>query len=332
MRFGNFVFTEYHAIFYQIKLYMSFSDDTLLARWLSGELSDAERQELEQHPDYPVFRRIVEAAGRLQLPDAGSQAMWERLSPGLTSKKRIRGGNAPRQYWVKWAVAAAAAVTLAIFAWTLWWNPAPAAPSIVATITGEQKTTTLPDGSTVRLNAVSSVEIFAGKWKDERRVKLIGEAFFTVQKDAAPFIVETDGGYVSVLGTSFTVRYRGGAFEVACYEGVVQAAVPNGAKQTLRATQKASARNGVWQPLSSITDSWPGWMQGESRFNEVPLYEVFAEMQRQYNIKIEATGTEGRRFSGVFVHGDLPTALRMVCNPMGLTYQVDGKVVRISGR
>ncbi|MCK6691071.1 MAG: FecR domain-containing protein, partial [Thermoanaerobaculia bacterium] len=167
---------------------------------------------------------------------------------------------------------------------------------------------------------------------DERRVKLIGEAFFTVQKGVAPFIVETAGGSVSVLGTSFTVRYRGGAFDVACYEGVVQAAVPGGAKQTLRATQKAAARNGVWQPLGSITDSWPGWMQGESRFNETPLYEVFAELQRQYNIKIEATGTEGRRFSGAFVYGDLPTALRMICGPLGLSYQVEGKVVRISGR
>lgn len=310
----------------------TFSDDTLLARWLSGELSEAERLELEQHPDFPVFRRIVETAERLQLPDAGAQAMWDRLSPGLTAKKRARGGGAPRQYWIKWAVAVAAAFTLAVFAWTLWWNPAPAAPHIVATATGEQKTATLPDGSTVRLNAVSSVEIYDKKWSDERRVKLIGEAFFTVQKGVAPFIVETAGGSVSVLGTSFTVRYRGGAFDVACYEGVVQAAVPGGAKQTLRATQKAAARNGVWQPLGSITDSWPGWMQGESRFNETPLYEVFAELQRQYNIKIEATGTEGRRFSGAFVYGDLPTALRMICGPLGLSYQVEGKVVRISGR
>lgn len=310
----------------------AFSDDTLLARWLSGELTEAERQELEQHPDFPVFRRIVETADRLHLPDAGAQAMWDRLSPGLTSKTRVRGRGAPRQYWIKWAVAAAAAVTLAVFAWTLWWNPAPAAPHIIATATGEQKNATLPDGSTVRLNAVSSVEIYDKKWSEERRVKLIGEAFFTVQKGAAPFIVETAGGAVSVLGTSFTVRYRGGAFDVACYEGVVQAALPTGAKQTLRATQKASARKGVWQPLSSITDSWPGWMQGESRFNDVPLYEVFAELQRQYNIKIEASGTEGRRFTGAFIYSDLPVALRMVCEPMGLTYEVDGRLVRISGR
>lgn len=308
----------------------TFQDDTLLARWLSGELSDAERQALEEHPDFPVFRRIVETANGLQLPDAGTQAMWDRLAPGMPVRQRPRAGGGS-QHWLKWAVAAAAVVTLVIFAWTLWWNPTPVAPSIVATSTGEQKTATLPDGSTVRLNAVSSVEIYTGNWAEERRVRLIGEAFFTVQKSAASFTVETSGGSVSVLGTSFTVRYRGGSFDVACYEGLVQAAVPSGAKQALRATQKASARNGSWQPLGGTTDSWPGWMQGESRFTDVPFYEVVAELQRQYNIKVETTGTGGRRFTGAFIYGDLPVALRMVCEPMGLTYQVNGKEVKILG-
>ena len=41
-----------------------FHDDTLLARWLSGEITEAEQEELRRHPDFPAFRRIVEAAER----------------------------------------------------------------------------------------------------------------------------------------------------------------------------------------------------------------------------------------------------------------------------
>ena len=309
----------------------TFQDDTLLARWLSGELSDAERQVVEQHPDYPVYRRIVEAADRLQLPDAGVQGLWDRLSPGLLPAKSRAGMRMSRQRWLWWSVGAAAAMTLAVFAWSVWYA-VPAAPAIVATSTGEQKTATLPDGSTVRLNAVSSIEIYSRQWANERRVRLIGEAFFNVQKSAAPFVVETAAGTVSVLGTSFTVRYRGSSFDVACYEGFVQASIPNGAKQALRASQQASARNGHWQPLGAVTDSWPGWMQGESRFNDAPLYEVLAELQRQYNIKIEASGTEGRRFSGAFVHGDLPLALRMVCGPLGIDYRISGSRVLLNSK
>ncbi len=309
----------------------TFQDDTLLARWLSGALSDAERQVVEQHPDYPVYRRIVEAADRLQLPDAGVQELWDRLSPGLLPSKPRPGLRISRQRWLWWSVGIAAAMTVAVFAWSVWYA-VPTAPAIVATTTGEQKTATLPDGSTVRLNAVSSIEIYSRHWANERRVRLIGEAFFNIQKSAAPFVVETAAGTVSVLGTSFTVRYRGSSFDVACYDGFVQASIPNGAKQALRASQQASARNGHWQAIGAINDSWPGWMQGESRFNDAPLYEVLAELQRQYNIKIEASGTEGRRFSGAFVHGDLALALRMVCGPLGLTFEENDKVVRISGK
>lgn len=310
----------------------SYHDDTLLARWLSGELGEAERQALEQHPDYPVYRRIVEAADRLQLPDAGVQGLWDRVSPNLALAKAGPAVRITRQQWLGWSVGVAATLTLAILAWSIWYARPTAVPAIIATTTGEQKTATLPDGSTVRLNAVSSVEIYNRQWSSERRVRLIGEAFFNVQKSAAPFIVQTAAGNVSVLGTSFTVRYRGSSFDVACYDGFVQASIPNGATQALRASQSASARNGHWQPIGAVTDSWPGWMQGESRFSDAPLYEVLAELQRQYNIKITATGTEGRRFSGAFVHGDLPLALRMVCGPLGLGYQINGNTVVIGTR
>lgn len=73
-------------------------------------------------------------------------------------------------------------------------------------------------------------------------------------------------------------------------------------------------------------------MQGESRFADVPVYEVFAELERQYNITIQASDFAGRRFSGVFIHNDLPYALRMVCEPLGLGYSIenDGRNVVIS--
>ena len=307
-----------------------FHDDTLLARWLSGEITEAEQEELRRHPDFPAFRRIVEAADQLQLPDSGILTMWDRLEPNLKNKKTQSYGRR-RERWMWFALAISAVFTLGVFAWTLWW-PLSNAPAIVATSTGEQKTATLPDGSTVRLNAVSSVEVYIRNWSKERRVHLIGDAFFQVENSTQPFVVETGAGTVSVLGTTFTVRHRGSSLDVACYTGLVQAATSSGAKQALREGQKATARNGIWQPIGTLTDSWPAWMQGESRFANAPLYEVFAELQRQYDISIAATGTENRRFSGAFVHGDLPLALRMICEPLGLQYTVQNSKVMVSGK
>ena len=302
----------------------AFPDNALFARWLRGDISDAERQNLERHPEFPMFRRLMESAQQQQLSETDSQALWSRFTAG---NQASRPGTR-QQTWLWWLMGSTALITLILMAWALF-LPGSLAPSISATTTGEQKTVELPDGSTVRLNAVSSVEVYPRNWGSERRVRLIGEAFFQVKKGLAPFVVETDAGSVSVLGTSFTVRYRGSGFEVACYSGFVQASTPNGNKQALRASQKAVARNERWLHLGALADPWPSWMQGESRFGDAPVYEVFAELERQYNISISASGVDGRRFSGLFVHNDLPQALRMVCEPLGLQYEIVDKQVLI---
>lgn len=298
----------------------TFRDDILFSRFITGDLSEAERRFLEKHPDYPTFRSMVESARQRQLPDTEIQAMWRRFIRG-------RSGRA-HQRWLWAGIGVAAALTLTFFVWTLL-QPMPATPAVSATATGETKTVSLPDGSSVRLNAVSSLEVVTNNWARERRVRLIGEGFFQIKKLPAPFVVETAAGSVFVLGTNFNVRYRGRAFEVACYTGLVQAGTNDGAKQALRAGQKTAAINGRWQPLASIIDSWPAWMQGDSRFSDAPVYEVFAELERQYDVRVRASGSENIRFSGTFTHRNLDQALRMVCEPLGFRYSIDGKKVLV---
>ena len=301
-----------------------FPDNTLFVRWVKGKITDAERQALEQHPDYPAYRRVLESARQQQLSEQELGQVWQRFRSSLLSKKSLFS-----RHRAAWSVIAVAAIlSFLLLVWSLV-QPATRPPSVFATTTGEKDTVELPDGTTVSLNAVSCLEVYSKNWSAERRVRLTGEAFFQVPKGHAPFVVETAAGTVSVLGTSFNVRYRGGDFEVDCYAGWVQATTGSGAKQALRASQKSAARNGRWQPLGAITDSWPSWMQGETYLADVPVYALFAELERQYNISISASGTEGRRFSGTFSHDDLPRALRMVCEPLGLQYVIEGKEVLI---
>lgn len=302
----------------------AYQNDTLFSRWLSGALSESERQHLEKHPDFSIFRGMLEAKGHQQLSDSEIRKLWKNFTAARHPDKR----KDTHQHWLWRGIAATGLLTLGLIGWSLF-QPAPTPSSLSATATGEYKTVHLPDGSTVRLNAVSSAEVVMANWAKERRVRLIGEGFFQVNKSPVPFVVETSAGTVSVLGTSFNVRYRGRAFEVACYTGLVQATTSEGHKQALRAGQKAWALNGRWQPLSEVVDSWPAWIQGESRFGDVPVYEVFAELERQYNITISASGTEGRQFSGTFIHGDLNLALRMVCEPLGLQYETEGRQILI---
>lgn len=309
-----------------------FEDETLLARWLSGELSEAERAALEQHPDFPAFKRLVDAADRLALPDPDVQNMWNRFSQHIATQTKPK--VALRRRFVRWAAAAAVLTGLLLVALPFL-RPGEEPPILVQTGAGEQKTVTLPDGSTARLNAVSTIEIYKEGWDQKRRLRLDGEALFNVQKNPdAPFSVETARGTVEVLGTVFTVKSRSMVFEVNCYSGKVQAVNSDQQTQILTAGQGAAVYFGArtWSDLNPVTDTLPPWTGGNSRFDNAALIEVLTELENQYGIKIDAKGLETRRFSGAFPHNNLDLSLKIICGALDLTYMVTGKKVVVSAR
>lgn len=81
---------------------------------------------------------------------------------------------------------------------------------------------TLSDGTKVWINANSEL-VFPSRFaKGQRKVKLKGEAYFQVFKDVKrPFTVETLGGNVKVLGTSFNVSAYDDAPTTTLEEGKV---------------------------------------------------------------------------------------------------------------
>lgn len=79
--------------------------------------------------------------------------------------------------------------------------------TVYSTSTGEQRLLTLSDGSQIRLNENSSIEIPVYFKDNLRSIRLYGEAYFNVQHDPfRPFIVQTRELEVRVLGTEFIVK------------------------------------------------------------------------------------------------------------------------------
>ena len=83
---------------------------------------------------------------------------------------------------------------------------------------------TLADGTIVWLNAESRLEYPSRFVGSERRVKLTGEAYFQVTKDAShPFVVETEQLQARVLGTELNVRsYKAADSQVTLINGKVE--------------------------------------------------------------------------------------------------------------
>jgi transmembrane sensor len=306
-----------------------FQDETLLGRWLGGTLSAEERAALEAHPDFPAFERLVAAADRLSLPDPEVQAMWARLAPILQETPKSAPPTRRRLIW--WLAAAAAFAGILILAWPLLRGMGGAA-EIVQTGIGEQKTVVLPDGSRVRLNAQSKLTFDTRNWKQLRRLQMDGEAYFEVQHDpGAPFLVDVPTGAVRVLGASFDIKARPEVYEVRCYTGYVSASTRAKYEVVLRGGQRATAQSadGDWNPMQQFNDTRPAWAEGESRFDQARLREVLNELQRQYAVQVQAPGLDNEAYTGAFPHNNLDLALRLVCEPLGLKAERQGKSIQI---
>lgn len=190
----------------------------------------------------------------------------------------------------------------------------------------------LPDNSQVELNAESSLAYSKKGWGEERLVKLNGEAFFQVKKGSR-FVVETPLGEVEVLGTSFNVYQRGDNFRVKCLTGAVQVTSNQGnINQILKPGEFIN-----WNPAAGKnnddfdTSTQETWWNGTYQFDEVPLREVFEELERQYDIQVEVDPSHVREiWNGYFTGSDLQKALEAVCWTNNLTFKIDGDLVLIT--
>jgi ferric-dicitrate binding protein FerR (iron transport regulator) len=191
----------------------------------------------------------------------------------------------------------------------------------VQTLASEKTTIELPDASTVIVNAMSELRYSKNKWNQKREIALMGEAFFDVAK-GSKFNVITSEGIVSVLGTQFNVKQRSGYFEVECFEGIVKVTSQNTSEQ-LEAGDRFRVSNGQIS-LGHTSFQKPQWTKNVSSFDRTPIFEVIAELERQFNVEVEIDKKQTERlFTGGFVHDNLENALKSIAEPMGLEYVIE---------
>lgn len=215
-------------------------------------------------------------------------------------------------------------------------NPTGKAAGIVfntlVTPRGGQYKLRLADGTTVYLNAQSSLRFpvaFEGK---ARKVELRGEGYFEVaQNPARPFVVELSGGKeVTVLGTRFDVRdYEDdpGA-EATLLEGSVRV-TDDGRSAVLALDERATLDPGGHLTVARDEEAETSiaWTKGLFRFNNLPLENVMRQLSRWYDIDIifkgsfpdvPITASISRNTSAL----EVLDALKEIA---GVTYRVEGK-------
>jgi transmembrane sensor len=156
----------------------------------------------------------------------------------------------------------------------------------------------LPDGSVVKLGALSSISL---NFTDETRYLVLegGEAFFEAARDASrPFIVQVGAVTVRAVGTAFNVRRAQERVVVAVSEGAVDVGQKKAKRGDISVRVTAGEQVSVNLALASlsVTSADPqaatAWQKGRLEFVNEPLSSVIATVNRYSMREIVVTDHE----------------------------------------
>lgn len=286
-------------------------NDTFLAQWLAGELSDNELKTLVSESDYKSFLKLKKGLVAYEALEASTEPSFDKIQEKIALKK----GKVRRLNNNPWFIGIAASIVLFIGLFSILGNDV----VTIETSFGEQKTIALLDGSEVIINSKSTLTYNEDDWKENRTLTLDGEAYFKVKKGST-FTVETANGKVQVLGTQFNVNTVEDLFEVVCFEGKVSVQT-NDESFILRPTNSVRRINGNTIEQWNVANINPSWIHGESSFKSVPIKYVISALESQYNIQIHSNAIdENILYTGSFTHKNLNTALKTVFKSLQIQY------------
>jgi transmembrane sensor len=196
--------------------------------------------------------------------------------------------------------------------------------SVLSTRHGEQRATTLGDGSRVALNTDSHVTVrFA---REERRIVLSqGEAMFDVAHDAArPFIVNVGKEQIRALGTAFLVRKDGPEVRVTLLRGRVEVRRTVGEPGLMAILQPGDRLSVGANDLPTLDrpalETVTAWQRGEILFSDTPLSDAVAEVNRYGRLQVVVADPRLAKLpiSGVFATDDTSEFVAAVAQLHGL--------------
>ncbi len=259
-------------------------------------------------------------------------------------------GGAPRAAFAAFALIAIVSGGLA---WQHWQQPVFTAQ--YASARGEQLDVTLPDGSRLRLDTRTRVDVAI--YRHRREVRLPeGQALFDVAPDAGrPFDVLAGATRITVVGTRFSARNTPGiagdaAVRIAVEEGRVRVRRAqsllaelsdrlSGKRQMVELAagqQLAAGPNGQPGPVSAVPPlGIAPWRENRVSFNDAPLSHALAEFARYGDpgIEMRDPAVGALRVTGTFnpQHPDgfarlLPQVLPVILR------ERDGVVEIVAGR
>lgn len=208
---------------------------------------------------------------------------------------------------------------------------------------GKQFTVLLSDGTSVQLNAGTSIRFPENFLEGQERKVFIeyGEAFFDVAKDENnPFIVHTNDMDIKVLGTQFNVSAypEDEAVSTVLVEGAVQL------MDTSQQPKQALLQPGyqaVWKPQQAAfeireadIDLHTGWRTGRIVLKSLAFHQMITKLQRHYDVQIQCNDAQlmNEVITATFDEEDIEDVLQLINKIHPIHYTINGRTIQIESK
>lgn len=292
--------------------------EDLIYQYFEGNITPKDKAELfsrlekdaELKKEFISIQNLYALSSSLSLQTDTNQAYRE-----LKKFKRKRNTHVLKKSFRNISLYAAVILFTGFTTWfafdTFYANIQPAGYQEYITPAGQRAMVKLQDGTTVWLNACSSLRYPGSFSSSERRVHLDGEAFFEVTPNPGqPFIVSTSKLDIKVLGTKFNVYAYSTQeeFLTSVTEGSVEIYPPHipSHAMNLTAFQCATLRNNTLIRSNFTSTEFLLWKEGIYTFDDMAFEEIIKKLQIYFDITIDIRNDQLKKykFSGKFRQRD----------------------------
>ncbi len=201
--------------------------------------------------------------------------------------------------------------------------------NVMATPRGGQYQLTLPDGTRIWLNALSSITYPVIFQENDRTITITGEVYLEVSKDARrPFYVKVKDVTVAVLGTSFNVNAyeETTGVQTSLVTGVVKV-TEGGDVVTLVPGQRAeTTSNGIAVNSNIDLEKILAWKNGFFDFDNADIHTIMSQVSRWYDLNVIYEGKKPQQRYGGRISRDLyASQMLKVLEASGLRFRIEGK-------
>lgn len=320
-------------------------DDTIILKYLQGDCSEEELQQLtawlkDSKENRKELFNLEESFHLAQLDKYSTPEFINRAEQRIHAQIKEYDKVCARTFYIKRFMQYAALLLLLIvggFAVKHLVYSSLTEASMTIAYDGSVKEFILPDGTKVWLNKDAVLKYPKEFAENHRNVTLEGEAYFEVTKDKTrPFTVLTNDMQIRVLGTKFNVKNDKNSLiaEATLLEGEVEVKGNQSEGQIILSPgQKAelnlkTGRLHVKQVNAKLDAVWRDDL---IPFDKATITEIASTLERFYDVKIILSpDINNNTYSGVLKKREsIDSVLNSLKNSIPISYEMTGHKIYI---